>query len=151
MQTSKPHPTACSLKSWTCWRQAERAQLNTSRRCYCAKPDDDIVLVPKGQSKEAIGVELTHDQVKHLTDKDVERYYKRYVANEGTKTTENLIQSFLLVLSKGSACSSRLTMCKHCRKASRKTTLLTKNCLPWQATWRCGAAAYWPLPSLLYS
>jgi len=39
--------------------------------------------------------------VKRLTDKDVKKYYKRYEAYEGTKTTENLNQSFLLVLSKG--------------------------------------------------
>ena len=29
------------------------------------------VLVSTGKSKEAIGVQLTHDQVKHLSDKDV--------------------------------------------------------------------------------
>ena len=36
------------------------------------------VLVSTGRAKEAIGVQLTHDQVKRLSDKDVEKYDKRY-------------------------------------------------------------------------
>ena len=36
------------------------------------------VLVAKGKAKEAIGMQLTHEQVKRLSDKDVEKYYKRY-------------------------------------------------------------------------
>ena len=36
------------------------------------------ILVSTGKSKEAIGVQLTHDQVKRLSDKDVEKYSKRY-------------------------------------------------------------------------
>ena len=35
------------------------------------------ILVSIGKSKEAIGVQLTHEQVKRLSDKDVEKYYKR--------------------------------------------------------------------------
>ena len=56
-----------------------------------------VVLVSTGKCKEAIGVQLTHDQVKRLTEKDVEKYYKRYEAYAGCKTTE----SFLLLVSKG--------------------------------------------------
>ena len=59
------------------------------------------VLVSTGKCKEAIGVQLTHDQVKRLTEKDVEKYYKRYEAYAGSKTTESLMQSFLLLVSKG--------------------------------------------------
>lgn len=51
------------------------------------------VLVSTGKLKEAIGVQLTHDQVKRLTGKDIEKYNKRYETH--------LIQSFLLVFSKG--------------------------------------------------
>ena len=36
------------------------------------------ILVSTGKCKEAIGVNLTHDQVKQLEDKDVMRHYKRY-------------------------------------------------------------------------
>jgi len=36
------------------------------------------ILVSTGKSKEIIGVPLTHEQVKRLSDKEVEKYYKRY-------------------------------------------------------------------------
>ena len=53
------------------------------------------VLVSTGKCKEAIGVILTHDQVKRLNDKDVIKYCKRYETYIGAKTTETLIDSFL--------------------------------------------------------
>ena len=53
------------------------------------------ILVSTGKCKEAIGVNLTHEQVKQLNDKDVMKHYKRYEAHVGTKTTETLIDSFL--------------------------------------------------------
>ena len=53
------------------------------------------ILVSTGKCKEAIGVALTHDQVKRLDDKDVIRHYKRYETYVGAKTTETLIESFL--------------------------------------------------------
>ena len=59
------------------------------------------ILVSTGKSKEAIGVQLTHEQVKRLTDKDVKKYSKRQEAYIGSKTTESLIDSFLLLVSKG--------------------------------------------------
>ena len=59
------------------------------------------VLVSTGKSKEAIGVQLTHDQVKRLSDKDVQKYSKRYEAYIGNKTNESLIDSFIMLYSKG--------------------------------------------------
>ena len=53
------------------------------------------ILVSTGKCKEAIGVNLTHDQVKRLDDKDVIKHYKRYETSVGAKTTETLIDSFL--------------------------------------------------------
>ena len=53
-----------------------------------------------GKSKEAIGVQLTHDQVKRLSDKDVQKYSKRYEAYIGNKTTESLVDSFIMLYSK---------------------------------------------------
>ena len=38
--------------------------------------------------------------MKRLSDKDVELYYKRYGAYAGNKTTETLIDSFLMFVSK---------------------------------------------------
>ena len=68
-----------------------------------AAPSPDIpahreqlaILVSTGKCKETIGVNLTHDQVKQLDDKDVVRHYKRYETYVGAKTTETLIDSFL--------------------------------------------------------
>ena len=59
------------------------------------------VLVPTGKAKEAVGVQLTHDQVKRLSDKEVEKYHKRQEAYIGSKTTESLIDSLLMLFSKG--------------------------------------------------
>ena len=59
------------------------------------------ILVSTGKAKEAIGVQLTHDQVKRLSDKDVQKYSKRYEAYIGNKTTDSLIDSALMLLTKG--------------------------------------------------
>ena len=59
------------------------------------------VLVSTGKSKEAIGVQLTHEQVKRLSDKDVQKYFKRYEAYVGNKTTESLTDSAIMLFSKG--------------------------------------------------
>ena len=53
------------------------------------------VLVSMGKAKEAIGVALTHDEVKRLTEKDVEKYSKRYETFVGAKMTESLIDSMV--------------------------------------------------------
>ena len=59
------------------------------------------ILVSTGKSKEAIRVQLTHEQVKRLSDKDVQKYSKRYEAYIGNKTTDSLIDSALMLLTKG--------------------------------------------------
>ena len=53
------------------------------------------ILVSTGKCKEAIGTQLSHDQVKQLSDKEVMRAHKRYETYVGAKTTETLIDSFL--------------------------------------------------------
>ena len=53
------------------------------------------ILVSTGKCKEAIGVNLTHEQVRRLEDKDVMKHYKRYETYVGARTTETLIESFL--------------------------------------------------------
>ena len=47
-----------------------------------------------------LGAQLSHEQVKHLSDKVVENVYKRYEAHVDSKTTETLIQSFVILASK---------------------------------------------------
>ena len=46
-------------------------------------------------------MQLTHEQVKRLSDKDVQKYSKRYEAYIGNKTTDSLIDSALMLLTKG--------------------------------------------------
>ena len=53
------------------------------------------ILVSSGECKEAIGVNLTHEQVRRLEDKDVMRHYKRYEAYVGAKANETMISGFL--------------------------------------------------------
>ena len=61
------------------------------------------ILVSTGKCKETISVNMTHDQVKRLEDKDVIRHYKRYETYVGAKTTETLMESFLLLSTKSLA------------------------------------------------
>ena len=58
------------------------------------------VLVSTGKAKEAIGVQLTHEQVKRLSDKDVEKYIQRYETYVGSKRTESLIDSCIFLVTK---------------------------------------------------
>ena len=58
------------------------------------------VLVKTGKAKEEIVVSLTHEQVKRLSDKDVEKYAKRYWAFIGSKTTDSLIDSAIFLITK---------------------------------------------------
>jgi len=55
------------------------------------------ILVSTGKAKEAIGMQLTQEQVKCLEDKDVEKYYKRYETYVGAKTTQTFVDSCLLL------------------------------------------------------
>ena len=58
------------------------------------------VLVSTGKTKDTIGVQLTHEQVKRLSDKDVEKYIKRYETYVGSKTTDTLIDNFIVLATK---------------------------------------------------
>ena len=84
--------------------EAEPTESTTSANPLVSVPNDDnipaqreklAILVSTGKSKEAIGVQLTHDQVKRLSDKDVQKYSKRYEAYIGNKTTEALVEFIL--------------------------------------------------------
>ena len=77
------------------------ASLVTPGNDIPAKREKLAILVSTGKAKEAIGVQLTHEQVKRLSDKDVEKYNKRQEAYIGSKTAESLIDSFLMLASKG--------------------------------------------------
>ena len=89
--------------------ESQPEDTTTSTSLVSVTNDDNIpaqreklaVLVSTGKSKEAIGVQLTHEQVKRLSDKDIQKYSKRYEAYIGNKTTESLIESFIMLCSKG--------------------------------------------------
>ena len=59
------------------------------------------VLVSTGKAKEAADVQLTHEQVKRFTDKEVEKYHLRYDIYVGSKATDSLIDSLIFLVSKG--------------------------------------------------
>ena len=77
------------------------ASLVTPGNDIPAKREKLAVLVSTGKAKEAIGVQLTHDQVQRLSDKEVEKFHKRQEAYIGSKTTESLLDSLLMLFSKG--------------------------------------------------
>jgi len=56
--------------------------------------------VSTGKAKEAIGIQLTHSDVKRLSDKDVQKNTKRYKSFVGPKTIETLIDSVLMLATK---------------------------------------------------
>ena len=59
------------------------------------------VLVSTGRCKEAIGTNLTQEQVRRLDEKDVIKYNKRYETYIGSKTTDSLIDNFVSLAIKG--------------------------------------------------
>lgn len=53
------------------------------------------VLVASYKSKEMIGIDLTQDQVKRLSEKDVEKCFTRYEASLSAKTCDAMVETFL--------------------------------------------------------
>jgi len=84
------------------------------------------VLVPTGKAKEAIGVQVTHEQVKRLSDKEVEKYTKRYETYVGSKTTESLIDSFIFLVSKGVGMTVNIKDIDAYRKELRNDYIINK-------------------------
>ena len=93
------------------------------------------ILVATGKTKEAIGVQLTHEQVKRLSEQEVEKYCKIYTSYVGGKTTENLIESFLMVATKvaGMVLYPSKTL-RRCRKSFKVTTSSQMSSPLWLAT-----------------
>jgi len=84
------------------------------------------VLVSTGKAKEAIGTQMTHDQVKRLSDKDVEKYIKRYETYVGSKTTESLIDSFLFLTTKAVGMTVKIRDIEAYQKELRDDYILNK-------------------------
>ena len=88
--------------------EAEPASLPAAGPNIPALREQLAILVSSGKCKEAIGVNLTHEQVGRLEDKEVMRHYKRYEAHVGAKTTESLVKSFLAFSTKALGLAVRL-------------------------------------------
>ena len=78
---------------------------------------------------------LTHKQVKRLSDKDVEKFFKRYESYVGSKTTETLIDSFLMFATKALCTVLPVKNVEALQAELKKDshTLLTKSSQTWPA------------------
>jgi len=84
------------------------------------------VLVSTGKAKEAIGVQLTDEQVKRLSDKEVEKFTKHYETYVGSKTTESLIDSFIFLATKVVGMTVKIKDIKAYQKELRNDYILNK-------------------------
>ena len=84
------------------------------------------ILVSTGKCKEAIGVNLTHEEVKRLDEKDVMKHYKRYETYVGAKTTETLIESFLSFSTKALGLVVKLKDAKALQNELKNDYIITK-------------------------
>ena len=84
------------------------------------------ILVSTGKCKEAIGVALTHEQVRRLDEKDVMKYNKRYEAYVGAKTTENMIESFLAFSTKALGLAVKLKDAEALQNELKNDYIITK-------------------------
>ena len=84
------------------------------------------ILVCTGNCKEAIGVNLTHEQVRRLEDKDVMKYYKRYETYVGAGTTKTLIGNFLSFFTKALGYVVRLEDIEALRNELKSDFIITK-------------------------
>ena len=59
-------------------------------------PEQLVVFVVRGKAKEIAGQHFTQDQVKWLSEKDVEKFFKRYEASLSSKTfNAAMVDTFL--------------------------------------------------------
>ena len=84
------------------------------------------ILVSTGKCKETIGVNLTHEQVRRLDEKDVMKYYKRCETYVGVKTTETLIDSFLTFSTKALGCVVKLKDTEALQNELKNDHIITK-------------------------
>ena len=98
------------------------------------------ILVSTGKCKEAIGVNLTHEQVRRLDEKDVMKHYKRYETYVGAKTTETLIESFLSFSTKALSLVVKLKDAEALQNELKNDYIITKEMsnLSGSIALRCG-------------
>ena len=106
----------CHKPVWNWARRFESRRFNLEQGPEIPVLREQLaILVSTGKTKEAIGLQLTQEQVKRLGDKDVEKYYKRYETYDCCK------QGWL-------GCFCRLKTLKLCRIISKKIASSPKSC-----------------------
>ena len=53
------------------------------------------ILVASGNCKEMLGVQLTQVQIKRLSEKEVEKFFKHYEASLSSKTCDAIVDTFI--------------------------------------------------------
>ena len=98
------------------------------------------ILVSTGKCKEAMGLNLTHEQVRRLDDKEVMKHYKKYETYVGAKTTETLIESFLSFSTKALGLLVRLKDTETLQNELKNDYIITKELsnLSGNIALRCG-------------
>ena len=83
---------------------------------------------------------LTHEQVRRLEDKDVIRHQKRYETYVGARTTETLIDSFLAFSTKALGCVVNLKDAEALQNELKNDYIITKEMsnLSGNIVLRCG-------------
>ena len=116
------------------------AALPAARPNIPALREQLAILVSIGKCKESIGVDLTHEQVKRLEDKDVMKNYKRYETYVIAKTTETLIESFLSFSTKALSLVVRLKDTEALQNELKNDYIITKELsnLSGNLVLRCG-------------
>jgi len=84
------------------------------------------VLVSTGRCKEAIGTNLTQEQVRRLDEKDVIKYNKRYETYVGSKTTDSLIDNFLSLAIKGAGTVLKINDANALKNALKSDFIINK-------------------------
>ena len=102
------------------------ADLTTAGPDISAIREQLATLVSTGECKEAIGVNLTQEQVRRLDDKDVMKYCKRYESYVGARTTETLIEGFLVFSIKALSLVVRIKDTEALHNELKKDFIITK-------------------------
>ena len=102
------------------------ADLTTAGPDIPAIREQLATLVSTGECKEAIGVNLTQEQVRRLDDKDVMKYCKRYESYVGARTTETLIEGFLVFFIKALSLVVRIKDTEALHNELKKDFIITK-------------------------
>ena len=105
-----------------------------------ALPEQLAILVCTGKCKEAIGVNLTHEQVRRLEDKEVMKHFKRYETYVGAKTTETLIENIPSFFTKALGMVARIKDTNALKNELKNDYIITKELsdLSGSLALRCG-------------